>query len=65
MISMNVYNGETGAFVYTGKYDENIARTELEKGNAVEIFDNERNEPVSNARSYSIRTDEDGFASLV
>lgn len=65
MNEMNVFDGITGQFLYYGKFDETKAREELEKGNAVEIFNRTTNEPVRNTKSYSIRTDEDGFASLL
>lgn len=64
MNEMNVYDGDTGKFLYSGMFNEDKAKTELLKGNAVELYNAETNEPVRDVCSYSICTDSDGYASL-
>lgn len=63
-VMINVFDGYSGEFRYTKQFDEKKVIHELKNGNAVEIYDKESNNPISNVMSNLIKTDSDGFASL-
>lgn len=61
----NVFDGKTGAYLKQVDVDCIDIVQELLAGNAIELFNCETNEPVANYEDSNIKTDSDGFASLI